>query len=103
MHSGRDSEQDEVLLFHPMENELKLKAEHNNAVTQPSVGKEEEDMHDSVIMMLLGATIAMLTTLEAHPEEKKKLGLEDCKRKGYIQKEPGRKYKSERRRCFPGC
>ena len=85
MHSGRDSEQDEVLLFHPMENELKLKAEHNNAVTQlSSVGKEEEDMHDSVMMMLLGATIAILTTLEACPEEKKKLGLEDCKRKGYI-------------------
>ena len=65
MHSGRDIEENEVLLFHPMENELKLKAEHKTAVTQPSVGKEEEDVHDSVKMMLLGATIAIaiLTTI----------------------------------------
>ena len=74
MHSGRDSEQDEVLLFHPMENELKLRAEHNNAVTQPSVGKEEEDMHDSVIMMLLGATIAMLTTIGGSSRGEEKVG-----------------------------
>ena len=63
MHSGRDIEENEVLFFHPMENELKLKAEHKTAVKQLSVGKEEEDLHDSAKMMLLGATIYILTTI----------------------------------------